>query len=109
LFACVGTLVIKVITSVTKYDSRDFLINKVLPTIKAKCPAEEKGMPIYIQQDNAKTHIDVNDPAFVEAAQADGWDIRLACQPPNSLDLNVLDLVFLQQSRHSLKRGHQTT
>jgi hypothetical protein len=51
--------------SVSKYDSHDFLINKVLPTIKAKCPAEEKGMPIYIQQDNAKTHIDVNDPAFV--------------------------------------------
>jgi hypothetical protein len=37
---------------------------------------------------------DVNDPAFVESAQADGWDIWLTCQPPNSLDLNVLYLGF---------------
>ena len=28
------------------------------------------------------------------SAQADGWDIRLTCQPPNSPDLNVLDLGF---------------
>ena len=94
----------------TKEVSQDFLVNKVLPAIKAKWHAEEKGMPIYIQQDNAKTHIDVNDPAFVQAAQADGWDIRLTCQPPNSPDLNVLDLgFFLQRFRHCLKREHQTT
>nr|XP_034579615.1 uncharacterized protein LOC117843164 [Setaria viridis] len=77
----------KSMTSVTKEVSRDFLVNKVLPAIKAKWHAEEKGLPIHIQQDNAKTHIDVNDPALVQAAQADGWDIRLTCQPPNSTDL----------------------
>jgi len=49
-------------------------------------------MPIFIQQDNACTHIAIDDPAFVQAAQADGWDIRLTSQPPNSPDLNVLDL-----------------
>jgi hypothetical protein len=94
MFTSLGTLVTKAMTSVTKEVSRGFLVNKVLPAIKAKWPAEEKGLPIYIQQDNAKTHIDVNDPAFVQAAQADGWDIRLTCQPPNSPDLNVLDLGF---------------
>ncbi|KAK8457721.1 hypothetical protein SEVIR_3G233550v4 [Setaria viridis] len=79
---------------VTKEVSRDFLVNKVLSTIKAKWPAEEKGLPKYIHQDNAKTHIDVNDLTFVQAAQADGWNIRLTCQPPNSPDLNVLDGFF---------------
>ena len=88
----VGVMVTKAMTSVTKEISRQFLINKVLPAIKEKWPAEERGMPIFIQQDNARTHVAVNDPAFVEAAQADGWDIRLTCQPPNSPDL--LDLGF---------------
>jgi len=90
----VGVMVTKAMTSVTKEISRQFLINKVLPAIKEKWPAEERGMPIFIQQDNARTHVAVNDPTFVEAAQADGWDIRLTCQPPNSPDLNVLDLGF---------------
>jgi hypothetical protein len=81
-------------TSVRKETRRQFLLEKVLPAIKAKWPAEEKGMPIFIQQDNAKTHIDVNNPAFLETAQVDGWDIWLTCQPPNSPDLYVLDLGF---------------
>ena len=94
LFLVVGTMVTKAMTSVRKEHCREFLINKVIPAIKAKWPAEEKGMPIFIQQDNAKTQIDVNDPAFLEAAQSDGWDIRMTCQPPNSPDLNVLDFGF---------------
>jgi hypothetical protein len=71
-----------------------FLIEKVLPAIKEKWPAEERGLPIFIQQDNAKTHVAVDDPEFCKVAQADGWDIRLMCQPPNSPDLNILDLGF---------------
>lgn len=47
-----------------------------------------------IQQDNAKTHVAPNDPAFIEAVEATGLDIRLLQQPPNSPDLNVLDLGF---------------
>jgi hypothetical protein len=39
-------------------------------------------------------HIPVDDPKFVAATQADGWDIRLTCQPPNSPNLNILDLGF---------------
>jgi hypothetical protein len=35
-------------TSVTKYVYRDFLVNKVLPALKAKWPARESGMPIFI-------------------------------------------------------------
>jgi hypothetical protein len=62
-------------------------------------------MPIFIQQDNAKTHIAVDDPAFVQAAQADGWDIRLTCQPPNSPDLNVLDLSFFATIQALFEKG----
>jgi hypothetical protein len=105
MFACVGTLVTKAMTSVTKDVSRDFLVNNVLPAIKAKWPAEERGLPIYIQQDNAKTHIDVNDPAFVQAVQAYGRDVRLTCLPPNSPDLNVLDLSFFAAIQALFEKG----
>ncbi|CAL5001422.1 unnamed protein product [Urochloa decumbens] len=100
-----GELITKAMTSVTKDVSREFLINKVLPALKAKWPAEERGMPIFIQQDNARTHIAVDDPAFVQAAQADGWDIRLTCQPPNSPDLNVLDLGFFAAIQALFEKG----
>ncbi|KAG8069617.1 hypothetical protein GUJ93_ZPchr0006g43129 [Zizania palustris] len=100
-----GTMVTKAMTSVTKEVSRNFLVNKVLPAIKEKWPAEERGVPIYIQQDNAKTHIDVNDAQFVQVAQADGWNIHLMCQPPNSPDLNVLDLGFFAAIQSLFHKG----
>jgi AraC-like DNA-binding protein len=89
-----GTLITKAMTSVKKADSREYLVNMVLPAIKQKWPAEDFGQPIFIQQYNTKTHIDVNDAVFKQAATADGFDIRLMCQPPNSLDLNIFDLAF---------------
>jgi len=51
---------------------------------------------IFIQQDNAKPHLDTNDPEFVMAANGDGFEICLCCQPPNSPDLKVLNLVFFR-------------
>jgi hypothetical protein len=103
-------LELKAMTSVTRETIRKFLIEKVLPAIKVKWPAEERGLPIFIQQDNAKTHIAIDDPDFCRVAQEDGWDIRLMCQPPNSPDLNVLDLGFLQPCRHCLRsRLRQTS
>jgi len=62
----VGTLITKAMTYVTKATSREFLINKVLPAIKAKWPAEERHLPIFI--------IDVNYSEFVAAAQCDAWE-----------------------------------
>ncbi|GKC88696.1 hypothetical protein Tco_1149345 [Tanacetum coccineum] len=85
----------KPILSVTKEITRSWLIQKVLPDIRAKWPRGHTG-PIYIQQDNARPHIDVNDSEFLEAASRDGFDIRLCFQPPNSPDLNVLDLGFFR-------------
>ena len=66
LLTCVGTLITKAMTSVTKATSCEFLINKVLPAIKAKWPAEERHLPIFI--------IDVNYSEFVAAAQCDAWE-----------------------------------
>ncbi len=90
----VGTLELKAMTSITRDTIWSYIIEKILPAIKEKWPIEEHGLPIYIQQDNAKTHIAIDDLEFLGAAQEDGWDIRLVCQPPNSLDLNVLGLGF---------------
>ena len=90
----VGTLETKPLTSVRREVMRSYLIEKVLPAIKAKWPREDLGNPIFIQQDNARTHIDHDDAEFCREANKDGFNIRLICQPANSSDLNVLDLGF---------------
>ncbi|XP_057809045.1 uncharacterized protein LOC131023517 [Salvia miltiorrhiza] len=86
-----GTLETKPIQSVTKEVMRDSFINQLLPAIRAKWPANASKI-IYIQQDNAKPHIQDTDPEFRAAATVDGFDIRIVHQPPNSPDTNVNDL-----------------
>jgi len=76
-----------------------FLIEKVLVAIKEKWPREDLGSPIFIQQDNARTHINHDDLEFFQAATQDGFDIRLMCQPANPSDLNVLDLGFFSATQ----------
>jgi hypothetical protein len=88
-----GTLITKSI-NVTREVSRSYLITKVLPAIVAKWPREARGETIWIQQDNARTHIDPNDETFCHAVRQTGLDIRIFNQPPNSPDLNILDLGF---------------
>ncbi|KAK1629449.1 hypothetical protein QYE76_003764 [Lolium multiflorum] len=46
------------------------------------------------KQDNARTHVLPNDPIFLAAVKESGRDIKLLQQPPNSPDLNALDLGF---------------
>jgi hypothetical protein len=91
-----GTLVVKSITSITRDVIRDFMINKVLHAIREKWPREEISQLIFIQQDNAPSHLEVNDPVFCEAAKQGGFDIRLIGQQPKSLDMNILDLGFFR-------------
>ncbi|KAG7588840.1 hypothetical protein ISN44_As07g011640 [Arabidopsis suecica] len=62
--------------------------------IQEKWLREDRGKTIFIQQDNARTHVECGDQDFQEAASKTGFDIRLMCQPPNSPDLNILDLGF---------------
>ncbi|XP_057811528.1 uncharacterized protein LOC131025759 [Salvia miltiorrhiza] len=66
-------------------------IQKLLPAIRAKWPRNASKV-IYIQQDNVKPHIQDTDPDFRAAATAEGFDIRIVHQPPNSRDTNVNDL-----------------
>ena len=70
------------------------MLGKVLPAIKLKWP--ERGREITIQQDGASSHIAENDPAFVEAAMAGNWQIRLLTQPAQSPDTNTLDLCYFR-------------
>ncbi|XP_010431358.1 PREDICTED: uncharacterized protein LOC104715665 [Camelina sativa] len=89
-----GTLELKAATSVKREDIKACLIEKVLPVIHEKWPIEDRGKTIFIQQDNARTHIECGDKDFQEVASSNGFDIQLMCQPPNSPDLNILDLGF---------------
>jgi len=102
----VGTAVVKPITSITRDVIREFMVDKVLPAIRAKWPREDVNKPIYIQQDNAPSHLEIDDPIFCEAKQ-EGFDIRLICQPPNSPDFNILDLVFSVLYNQSSIRSKQ--
>ena len=89
----VGTMVTKPVM-VGKDQYRNMLLENVLPAIRLKWPRAIAAHPIFIQQDNAEPHISTLDDAFMNVAQTDGFDIRLRCQPPNSPDMNVLDLGF---------------
>jgi hypothetical protein len=73
---------------------RSFLIAKVPPAIVVHWPPERRHGTIWIQQDNARTHVPCDDEQFAAAAAQIGLDIRLMNQPPNSPDLNILDLGF---------------
>ena len=88
-----GTLITKTV-NVTRETMRSYLIGKVLRAIKRKWPPNDANKTIWIQQDNAKPHVPMDDMKFRLAVQETGLDIRLMNQPPNSPDLNVLDLGF---------------
>ncbi|ETV75547.1 hypothetical protein H257_10362 [Aphanomyces astaci] len=92
--------------SVTRETYKAMLVDKVIPAIRAKWPRGETKA-VKIQQDNARPHVPPSDVDVVAACKADGWDMEVVFQPPNSPDLNVLDLGFfraiqaLQAEKHS--------
>lgn len=87
-----GTLVLEP-EAVTKDTYRHMLVTKVLPAIQACFPAGTST--VVIQQDNAKPHLSIDDPQFIEAAERlGGRTVKLDFQPSQSPDLNVLDLGF---------------
>ncbi|XP_074302848.1 uncharacterized protein LOC141636453 [Silene latifolia] len=103
-----GTMETKPIESITKQVVKDMLLGKVLPEIKKKWP-KNASKTIYIQQDNARPHINNSDADFRAAASSNGWNIQLVQQPPNSPDLNVLDLGFFRaiQSLKTLSNSYK--
>ncbi|VFQ83711.1 unnamed protein product [Cuscuta campestris] len=90
-----GVLEVKPIKAVTKQVIKDMLINKVIPAIQEKWP-RNLSKNIHIQQNNARPHIQGLDSEFVAAGNTNGFHITLGNQPPNSPDLNVLDLGFFR-------------
>jgi hypothetical protein len=70
------------------------ILEKVLPAILVKCPAEMRARTIYIQQDNAPPHraIFTESLPLIEKCQQLNLSIAIRNQPPNSPDLNILDL-----------------
>lgn len=90
-----GTMELKTI-NVTRDVMREYLCEKVIPAIAELWPDDGHGETIWIQQDNARTHVLPDDPAFLAAVKDSGLDIKLTYQPPNSPDLNVLDLCFFR-------------
>lgn len=89
-----GTLITKNVESITTEQCKKMIIENVIPEIKSKFPGNYKNKTIYVQQDNARPHSSDNDQDIVAAGSSDGWNIRFKSQPPNSPDLNVLDLGF---------------
>jgi hypothetical protein len=90
-----GTIEVKPV-KVTRDVMRNYLCELVIPAIQDKWPDEDVGRTIFIQQDNAKPHVLPNDEGFRQAVAQTDLDIKLLQQPPNSPDLNALDLGFFR-------------
>jgi hypothetical protein len=81
---------------VTRNVMREYLCEKVIPAIVEQWPDDGYEGPIFIQQDNARTHVPPDDPGFLAIVKETGLDIRIMQQPPNSSEMNVLDLCFFK-------------
>ena len=71
---------------------REYLIQKLLPAIKQKCPTNNRR--IRLQQDGAKSHILDDNKEFKEVVDEIGLNLTVYTQSPNSPDTNILNLVF---------------
>ena len=60
-----GAWELKPADSVDRNKSREYLVKYVLPAIKEKWPESDRWNTIYVQQDNARTHILLDDPVFM--------------------------------------------
>ncbi|XP_010692740.2 uncharacterized protein LOC104905803 [Beta vulgaris subsp. vulgaris] len=98
----VGTIETKPVESVTKEVIRRILIDNVIPSIMQNWLAF-LPMNIQLQRDNARPHISVDDMEFKQAATQNGFNVQLVNQPPQSHDLNLLDLCLFTdlQSIHN--------
>jgi hypothetical protein len=103
-----GTLITKSI-SVTKEVYKTFIMEKVLPAIEEKWPQCHRDMTIKLQQDNAKPHRIHNDPELLQHMSTMAVKVELFDQPPNSLDLNVLDLGYFSAIQALQQRLQQRT
>lgn len=98
----VGTLELKTCT-VDRDVYRQALCRIVIPRIKASWPF---GKRVVLQHDNAKPHVDADDPEVLVACTEGGWKMSISPQPANSPDYNANDIGFfasLQSLQHKKK------
>ncbi|CAN0514412.1 unnamed protein product, partial [Ectocarpus sp. 12 AP-2014] len=100
-----GTMVTHCV-EVNRATYKEKLINNVFPDIWAKFPAVST---VHAQQDNAPGHRVMQDPDIVGAAEQGGRKIELINQPPNSPDMNILDLGFFNSIQSLQDRTTPTT
>ena len=72
----------------------EYLIKKFLPVVKEKWPM--RSARIWLQQDEAKSHILEDDMEFKEAVDEIGLNLTVFTQSPNSPDTNILNLGFFR-------------
>jgi hypothetical protein len=92
-----GTIETKLV-NVTYEVYLDYVLNKVIPAIKAVFPRQHnRGITIRLQHDNAPSHFREDDPAWRHmVSQEVNWNFTLPEQPANSPDTNILDLGFFR-------------
>ena len=102
-----ATMITKEITSVSRDVIKETIINKLLPNIVQMFPRDTSI--INIQLDGAGAHSIHNDPDINRAFLDSGLNIQLVKQPPQSPDLNVLDLGYFNsiQSLQQTKVCHE--
>ncbi|XP_066375035.1 uncharacterized protein [Miscanthus floridulus] len=88
-----GTPITKTM-KVDRQTMRSYMISKLLEAICIRWPREHAYETIWIQQDNAPSHVRADDPEFATAVAQTGLDIRIMNQPANSPNMNCLDLGF---------------
>ncbi|XP_074373784.1 uncharacterized protein LOC141714147 [Apium graveolens] len=91
-----GTIITKVVESVGRKETRNMLINQIVPAIIQKWQPSEGPKVIFIQEDNARTHISQADEEWQQVHQQGDFTFILVQQPPNSPDLNILNLGFFR-------------
>lgn len=86
------------------------MATKVIPAINDKWPQYHRNMAIKIQHDNAKPHrIKDTDPAIAAAYAQSELNMSLRFQPPNSPDMNILDLGFFNSLQSIQYKKHTNT
>jgi hypothetical protein len=90
---------------VNKETYRTMLMEKLLLAIRTRWPWAGANERVLVQQDNAPAHISPEDPQFTASALQQDLDVQLRCQPPNSPDLNCLNLSLFTaiQARQRLR------
>ncbi|XP_074323414.1 uncharacterized protein LOC141660336 [Apium graveolens] len=64
-----GTIITKVVKSVGRKETRNMLINQIVPAIIQKWPPSEGPKVIFIQQDNVGSHISQTDEEWQQVHQ----------------------------------------